>query len=247
VSELTQYADGTHANSRITLERYGEYVRVLHTIDEAFRVMLPALRGMREGTALFMAMSHAAFLAAVRLAASGELPPAYMVFRGTLEDALYGFYLFHHPALKPVWMARHDSDAAKKKVRDEFRVGKMKKFLTDMQPAVGDQFGVVYDATIDFGAHPNALVFTSHLAPIEGSTDQMWQYIDLSPVDQGMALRLGAMAGLNSLNVFRLIFTDQFDSSGGTVLLLRAHQEMELIPEPGGSEEELSAERVGLP
>src|SRR5205823_11419881 len=130
-----------------------------------------------------------------------------MVMRGCVENALYGFYLFHHPELKPVWMARHDSDAAKKKVRAAFPIAGMKKFLAEKDAAVGAQFDLVYETTIDFGAHPNTMAFTAHLTPVPGSTDSVWQYLNMSAVDMAMALRMTALIGLNALNIFSLVFT----------------------------------------
>jgi hypothetical protein len=242
MSTLEQYVDGTAGNARQVLTRYRRFISVLRTLNLAYESLLSQLTGIGEGTILFAAMSHAAFLAGVKLATSGELPPAYMVFRGTLEDALYGFYLFHHPTLKPVWMARQESEAAKKKVRDEFPVGRMRKFLTEQNQAVGQQFGLVYETTIDFGAHPNALAFTSHLQPVPGSTDHVWQYINLVPVDQAMCLRVGAMAALNALNIFALLFPQQFATSGAGKLLMQAHNEFAAVPDPGTGEELASAE-----
>ena len=196
-----------------------------------------------EGTVAFAAMSHAAFLAAVKLAASGELLPSYFVFRGCLEDALYGFYLLNHPELKPIWTARQDSDDAKKQVRTAFTIGGMRKLLEEKSLSIGKQFGIVYETLIDFGAHPNTLAFTSHLAPIPGSTDQMWQYINLETLDQAMAFRLGAMTGLNALNILSLMFPDQFARSAAGALLARAHHQFDSVPAPGSKEEEESGRR----
>jgi hypothetical protein len=241
MTAFEEYVDGTRSNARDVLTRYRPFITVLRTLNSAFESLLPTLGSTGEGAVFFVAMSHAAFLAAVKLAVSGELLPSYMVFRGCLEDALYGFYLFHHPELKPVWMARQQSEAARKKVREEFPIGRMRKFLTEKNQAVGEQFGLVYESTIDFGAHPNALALTAHLAPIEGSTDQIWQYINLTTVDQAMAFRLGAMAGLNALNIFALLFPSQFAASGAGALLMRAHNEFAVTPDPGSEAEKAAA------
>jgi len=225
------YIDGVRGNSRSTLQEHDQAVSVLRTLDSAYAEILPRLTGTREGTAIFAVMSHAAFLAGVELVTSGQIPSSCMVFRGCLENALYGFYLFHHPELKQVWMGRHDSAGAKKRVREEFPVGRMEKFLLEESEAIGTQFELVYDTTIDFGAHPNMLAFTSHLMPIEGSTDQVWQYINLQPVDLLFALRVAAMAGVNALNIFALMFTKAFAESACASLLSQAHVEFQQLPE----------------
>jgi len=240
---LEEYVDGTHNNARESLTRFVPFVTVLRTLNAAYDALLPAFTSTGftgEGTVAFAAMSHAAFLSAVRLAASGELLPSYFVFRGCLEDALYGFYLLQRPALKSIWMARQDSDDAKKKIRATFTIGAMRKLLQEKNSSVGDQFNLVYETLIDFGAHPNTLAFTSHLAPIPDSTDQMWQYINLTTLDQAMAFRLGAMTGLNALNILALMFPEQFAGSDAGVLLLRAHHEFNAVPDPGSKEEEAS-------
>jgi hypothetical protein len=237
MSRFAEYVDGVHGNSKNVLVRFKPHLVLLTTIESAYTDVLPTLSGGGEGTAIFVAMSHAAFLAGVQLATGGQLPPSFMVYRGALENALYGFYLFSHPELKTVWMARHDSETAKKKVRDEFPIGRMKRFLQEKSAAIGDQFSLVYDTTIDLGAHPNALAFTSHLTPVPGSTDHIWQYINLSPVDVAFALRVGAMAGLNALNIFNLMFPEQFASSGAGALLFNSHDQLIKLPAPGSEDE----------
>jgi len=241
MSTFEEYVEGTTGNAEDVLTRYEPFIKVLRTLNACYERLLPSLTSTGEGTSVFVAMSHAAFLAAVKLAVSGELPPAYMVFRGCLEDALYGFFLFHHRELRSVWMARQDSEETKKKVRKEFAIGTMRGFLTEKNPAVGEQFGIAYETTIDFGAHPNTLAFTSHLAQIPESTDQTWQYINLTPVDQAMAFRIGAMAGLNALDMFALLFPDQFKETDAASLLVQGHREFAQVPEPGTAAEQVAA------
>jgi len=238
---LEQYFDGTAANARATLGRYAEYVTTLRTLNEAYFTVLPAIGKGREGVAVFAGMSHSAFLAGSRLAASGELLSANMALRGCVENAIYGFFLFHHPELKPVWMARHDNDESRAKIRREFTVGRMKSELREKDPHVADQFELVYEASIDFGAHPNAMAFIGNLVDVPGSTDKIWQYVNLEVVDQAIALRMAAMAGLASLNILSLTFPNEFVASGANASLARAHEEIDALPEPGSPEEFRSA------
>lgn len=237
MTSFEEYVAGTTSNAHGALSRYRPFITVLRTLNSTYELLLSQLTGIGEGTIIFAAMSHAAFLAAVKLATSGELPPSYMVFRGTLEDALYGFYLFHHPELKAIWIARHESEAAKKRVRDEFPIARMRKFLVGQNEAIGSQFGLVYETTIDLGAHPNALALTSHLMPVPDSTDHIWQYINLRPEDQAMCLRVGAMAALNALNIFALLFREQFVASGAGNLKVAAHNQFAALPDAATGEE----------
>jgi hypothetical protein len=155
MATLEEYFNGTHGNSLEALKSLPNYATLLRTVDRAFVKGLEHLGGTREGTVLFAAMSHATFLAAVQAAASGQLPPAYMIMRGCVENAIYGHFLFHHRELKSVWSSRNASPEAKKRVRQEFTIGRMKTFLAEKDVHLAEQFGIIYDSTIDLGAHPN--------------------------------------------------------------------------------------------
>ena len=78
-----------------------------------------------------------------------------MASRGTLEAALYGWWVNKRPELKTIWSNRDESEHAKKLVRDSFKVADIRAALKADQPAFANQFGVAYEATIDMGAHPN--------------------------------------------------------------------------------------------
>jgi hypothetical protein len=229
---LEEFFQGTHRNSLSALVSLPKYAEVLRAIDDAFEKGLSHLGSTtHEGTALFAAMSHAAFLSAVQLAASGQLPPSYMVTRGCVEDAIYAFFLYHHTELKGVWSARQASSDAKKKVRAEFTIVRMKRFLAKKNTALAEQFEIVYDATIDLGAHPNALGAYSHLIALE-SGDFEWQYINTTRVDRTFALRVAAMGGVFALNIFRELFPVNFVSTGASDYIDRAHDMLLQLPEP---------------
>jgi hypothetical protein len=233
MTSFEDYAAGTYQNASQALKRYPEFISALKSLDSVYDAVLPRLGAAGEGAAIFAGMSHAAFLCGVKLALSGELPPAYMVIRGCLEDALYGFFLFHNPHLKAVWMARQQSKDAKTKVRDEFKIGRMKKLLKEKNSPIATQFDVAYEATIDFGAHPNSLAFTSHLTPMPGTADHMWQYVNVTPIDQAMALRVAAIGGLSALNIYGVTFPNAFVESGAAPLLVIAHERLNALPDPG--------------
>lgn len=225
-----EYVDGVRSNSRIAIDEHPQHFALFTAIERSFERVLQALGNGSEGSAIFAAMSHAAFLSSVQLASSGQLPPAFMVARGCVENAIYGFFLFQNPELKEVWMAREDSGEAKKRVRTEFTIGRMKRCLTAHDLRLGEQFDLIYDATIDHGAHPNALAFISHLMPLDDSGDQLWQYLNTSSVDQRFALRVVAMAGLNALNIFAAVFPNQFTTTGALHLLHEAHTMYSKLP-----------------
>lgn len=231
MTTLEEFLAGTHQNSLNALSHLGRYTELLRVVNDSFEKGLAHLGSTHEGTVLFAAMAHAAFLGAAQLATSGQLPPAYMVTRGCVEDAIYAFFLYHHPELKGVWSARQTSPEAKKKVRDEFTIGRMKKFLNEKNAALAEQFALVYDATIDLGAHPNALGTYSHLIELDSGSFE-WQYINTTRVDQTFALRMVAKSGIFALNIFQELFPVNFASTGASDQLTRAHDLLIALPDP---------------
>lgn len=224
------YAQGVHNNTILALAANPQYVETLQTVNASFEGLLEHLGGSGEGAALFAGMAHGSFLAAINLATSGQLPPAYMVARGVTEAALYCHYLFHHPQLKKVWGAQHQSEEAKSKVRKEFTIRKMRDFLKTKSQVLAEQFSIVYGATIDLGAHPNSLGAFSHLVD-DSDGNYVWQYINIGGVDQRFALRVVAMSGIFALNIFQELFPVHFASTPAGALLSEAHVRFDALPE----------------
>jgi hypothetical protein len=76
------------------------------------------------GPSFFLPRSHASHLGAVRLVLSGQLPESYMLLRGCLENALYGFYISGRPGIFEIWLRRHDDEQSKDRVKNQFQIGK---------------------------------------------------------------------------------------------------------------------------
>ena len=108
---------------------FGSFVQLrapfakLIAIDAFYRRLIDNLNHTREWFAAFFVLgAHSSFLAASRLAVSGHLPEAYMVLRGTLENALYGFYIAVRPELRETWLRRRDDAASMRAVKQEFQI-----------------------------------------------------------------------------------------------------------------------------
>jgi hypothetical protein len=160
--------------------------------------------------------SHSAYRAAIRLATSGQMPEAFSLLRGSLEYALYGFYLNKFPADIQTWIERDDSEAGKKKARRELTFGKMLSELDKSSVATGKVARHLYEVTIDAGAHPNRKTIT--LAMKREETDEH-VFFDLSQLNNDpmmfiMALKTCAQVGICSLKIFKLVFPERFDLLG---------------------------------
>lgn len=153
---LAEAIDGTHGNSRKYLDEHPEIAGLLQDIENVYAdlLSLPALA--IHGPILFVAMTHATYLAAVQLSTSGQLPPSYMASRGVLEASIYGWWVNERPELKKIWSNREESEEAKELVKNSFKIGDIRKALKAKRPAFENQFGIAYERTIDMGAHPNA-------------------------------------------------------------------------------------------
>lgn len=110
----------------------------------------------------FYLRTQAAFGGASKLALSAQIPEMYMLLRGTIENAMYGFYVWKKPDKKEVWLARHDSPQAKTTAKNEFTVSNMYLAIAAVDNTLRDDVWKLYNETIDMGAHPNVKTFIDH-------------------------------------------------------------------------------------
>jgi hypothetical protein len=109
----------------------------------------------------FFQQCHSSYLAAVRLAASGQNPPAQMVLRGCLENAMYAYLVFRRPQDKHVWLNRASEPET---VRDRFTASQVWKQMDHHDPQLRKRIEPLYDRTIDEGAHPNVNAMKRHFS-----------------------------------------------------------------------------------
>lgn len=107
---------------------------------------------------MFLGSAHGAFIGAVRMAASGQLPETFMLLRGGIENALYALHIRADPAppdRAAAWARRSGGEAELKRVRQEFAVGNVKRTLKSRSAALHDLVAELYDRCLDLGGHPN--------------------------------------------------------------------------------------------
>jgi hypothetical protein len=217
---LSAFIETARQNTFATFANLKAIYGRLRDIDLLFVKATANLHGLRDDAALlpatFLLRAHFSYRGACRLVLSGQIPEAYMVLRGSLENSLYGLFLHTHSEKAETWLRRHDDDASKKKVRDEFKIGPMLALLESKDAATGKAVQDLYDRTIDFGAHPNELAFTSN-ARVE-HTDTARRFDLNCLAGDSPALRLGlksaAQSGVGSLRIFRLVFRERFELLG---------------------------------
>jgi len=166
--------------------------------------------------AFFLIRSHAAFLGAVRLALSGQVPEAYMVLRGCLENALYGLYVTRNPSSQETWLRRHDNEESKKKIKNEFKVSNLLSLLENEDPRLRDIANELYERTIDYGGHPNERAFFSVAKKKSDESKTIIQLAYLIGNEPALQLCLKSCAqiGVCALSIFQKIYKERFDILG---------------------------------
>lgn len=193
-----------------------EYTRLLQ-IHEAFKKIIENLLNIKELVPSFFLMrAHASYLGGVRFSLSGQVPEAYMVLRGCLENSLYAFHIFQHLEASEIWIRRHDSPDSLSKCKNEFRINKVFESLEKADVSVCKIARELYATTIDYGGHPNELSLTSIMSKSEDESkiDFKIPYLmdyRINPLPFILCMKSVARIGVCSLCIFRLIFRERFD------------------------------------
>ncbi len=156
-SELQRFVQLANKCCDEALAELPAALKFLSSLDDLFMEFIPRLGGVKPATAaILLVNAHASFRAAVRLAFSGQLLPVFMALRGAIESGLYANSMVVSPGLADVWLKRGQDAKSRQACRDEFAIGKMFPMLTKAQDSdFTARVREAYEATIDFGAHPN--------------------------------------------------------------------------------------------
>lgn len=195
-----------------------EYENVLQ-VDSAYVRFLDTLLNPDDPVApLFVLQAHASYRAAAGLAMSCQSSPAFMVMRGCLESSLYGLYFNRHPETFDVWLRRHDDEEARRRVKNEFTVRRLKDCLEQADPATSTVVAQLYEKTMDFGGHPNLASLATAFRTSRGEGRRQFGiiYLTVEPLMIRGTMKSVAQTGVCSLLIFRNIFPERFDLLGIT-------------------------------
>jgi hypothetical protein len=166
--------------------------------------------------AVFVAGSHSAFRAAVRLASGGSPLEVHASLRLCLEFALYARVVATNPPALDVWMNRNDDHEAKRACKQEFTVARCMSTLEAVDAQLAQLSRRMYEHLIDHGAHPNTAGVSSVLQVSLGSdgfTTNLLQGV-LWTVAARNAGILTSDVGVLTLKIFETIFSGEFESRG---------------------------------
>lgn len=189
----------------------------LEAIHSAYQKIKDNLINTPEWFASFFLMrAHASYLGGVQLSFSGQIPEAYMVLRGCLENSLYGLYVAQHPNAQEIWLRRHDDEKSKKKCKSKFTAHNLFKCLEQEDKKKNDIARDLYEMTIDYGAHPNERAFMSLMSQSkdEKKIDFKMYYLIGDSLPLQLCLKNSARIGVCSLDIFKIIYKHRFDILG---------------------------------
>jgi hypothetical protein len=174
---LRAFLKAANENESECLGEYSDFIGFIDKIDGLFRNFIAVeLRGDPLAATLFI-NAHASFLAAARLAVSGQSPPTFMALRGALESALYGLIVSQSKENGSIWLNRdRNLDRSRRLYTARNALNLLKN-----DPNLHAGATEAYELTIEFGAHPNARSVLEHLKPGEGPPRMSLTYLQGIP------------------------------------------------------------------
>lgn len=128
---------------------------------------------------------------------SGHEAAVYPLLRTALESACYAHLINNKPDLAPVWSSRHDGSDQLKAARKAFRtaVSDTTEAIKIDDPHLAGLIASLYEASIDLGAHPNALGIMNHVRTAPPTDDEtQFDQGSIYPGDSFQAYRALAAA-----------------------------------------------------
>ncbi len=214
---LSEFIDTARHNTFATFVNLPDQYNILKNIHDIYKLSIDNLHNSREWFAIFFFLkSHSSYLGGVRLAISGQCAEAYMVLRGCIESAIYGLYLSRHKESHEVWLNRHEDEESLRRVKNEFKIFKLFEELESVDPKIHSTAKLLYERTIDFGAHPNELALTSLLKRTDKEDNVRFdlQYLTGNTPAFQLVMKTTAQVGLCALYIYKNIFRERFDILG---------------------------------
>ena len=210
---VTEFLDTARENSYATFAELPRDFACAVQVENLYRILVTHLDHSPDWVpALFLLRSHAAFLGAVHFAMSGQAAESFMVSRGCLENALYGFYIYRHPDTAKAWLERDTDAESLGRVRDQFRIGSMKRDLRAIDEKLANLADHLYERTIAWGAHPNEKALTSSTRIVKEGANTKFEvrYLTAEPEAIRLSLKTSAQIGVCCVRVFGLVFSHRF-------------------------------------
>ncbi|CAK6462809.1 hypothetical protein KLEG_03092 [Klebsiella pneumoniae] len=227
---IHDYLRGTLENAQEHVTSPPKLMYLVEHMDEIFQKEILANGIEMHPTAGFLALnSYMMLLASVRQSLSGHTVPVFPILRTALESACYAYLIAVDNSKALIWLDRHKSQSALNECRKTFTVNKAANKLQERYAEMAEYVKAHYDASIDFGAHPNMKSIFNHLTKIDspdnkfgawkltgvyGSNSRYINYTLLACVEVGQAIAFLIAASSDNhplLNERLAVFQDWID------------------------------------
>jgi hypothetical protein len=220
---LSTFLSQAQWNERVSALKLPDVYALLRGVHAAFQHMMTITERESNPNLLpsrfLMARAHAAWLAAVRMALSGQTPEAYPVIRTVIEHSWYALHLAKDPSPSTravIWLCRNDDAAAKARCKTEFAIANVRATHTALDAAAAAALQTLYDWTIELGAHPNERGVLAAMTRVDTGQGQTFGAVFLtdSAIHIAATLKTAIEAAVGALKAFRLIFPERFAIAG---------------------------------
>ncbi len=215
---LSYILEAAHRNIFHTFHNKNKAFELLRNVHESFRCVLDYKENIVNFSDLFLPRSHAAYLAAVRLALCGQQPESHMCLRGCLENSLYGFIVHVEDPEGETFLGKIDDVQSRKKFIRQMRPSNILEVLKRKSPEKAKLASQLYDCTIECGAHPNPLGILTGLSfqkEKKGTSITTNYFNDASEVFD-LCLLICFRVGACALEIFSLVYPEVFEVTGLT-------------------------------
>lgn len=182
--DYDSYIHASNCIDKEFCENFEEVVTCLAKWDSIVNSAAHSLQN--DGEAFSLALhSHSLFLSAIRLARSGHSAAVYPLLRTAFESATYALLFTRDEDLAEKWKNRHVSE-------DHFRQSKtaftpamkklrliLKEYDKTSQCSPYEEYIMsMYDAAIDFWAHPNPITITNNSVISSDGDVNKYEYLN---------------------------------------------------------------------
>ena len=167
--DYDQYATARLSLAALIQEDFAEAIAHVRKCDH---LILASTENLGSVEALSAAVhAHSLYLAACDLARSGHFSAMFPLMRTAMESAVYGYLFNTEEGLIDKWRNRHvtpecfnESKQAFTRAMTRFRTSIQKHDQHSGDTPYTELLMSLYDAAIDYGAHPNPIALTNNMS-----------------------------------------------------------------------------------
>lgn len=169
---LNEYLKDTNENANGHAAAPPQLMYMVDQMDQIFHEEVFSFPvDVHSYSAMLLLNSYTMLAGAVREALSGHVSCTYPIARTALESACYGFLIGADNDKASIWVNRHRDKGSLKCCRQVFTVSNAVTALMLVNTEMAEYVQGLYDASIDFGAHPNQRSILAHVSAMAARTD----------------------------------------------------------------------------